>query len=96
MSMTIVNGRVEEHIVEQAKRTLAVAGLTVSEVIRNTLESIALTGNIPMHAQTPDKAALQGARQATAFFASQDTPGRVKGVSDEELLAAERMERFGY
>jgi len=97
MAMVLVNGRVEERTLEQARRVLSMAGLTVSEIIRSTLDTIARTGAIPYSAK-PERveSAAERVRNATRFFESQEMPGRIEGITDEEVLEAERLARFGY
>ena len=96
MATVIANGRVDQTMLSQASYILEVQGLTVSQAIRELINHIALTGEVPQYAkEAGQRDRAQATAELTAFLESLPMPGREAGVSDEELLAQEREARFG-
>ena len=96
MATAIANGRVDQAMLAQASYILGLQGLTVSQAIRELINYIALTGEVPRYAEESSKRdRVQSMIELTEFLESLPMPGREPGMSDEELLGEERMARFG-
>ena len=96
MATAIANGRVDQAMLSQASYILGLQGLTVSQAIRELINHIALTGEVPRYAEESTRRdRVQATIELTEFLESLPKPGRELSVSDEELLGEERMARFG-
>lgn len=99
-AMKMVNGRVDERHVDKAKRVLEERGLTVSAFIRNSIEHVARTGDVPesgLPAKAPT-AGIDALRDTIRKLESLPMPGKRKlaGLGEDEMLERLRMEKYGY
>ena len=99
MPTTVVNSRVSVADRDATSRILARAGISMSEAIRAFVQRIAATGEIPDYiptrADTVRDARVAAAKDFLSRMESVPTPGYDPAVSDEEIVAQERMRRFG-
>jgi len=97
MTKDLVHGDVEERTLEQERHRSSAAGLTASEAVRTTVDTVGRRDDVGSSGRTrrAESTAVH-VRNATCFFDSQETPGRIEGITDEAALEAERLARFGY
>ena len=98
--MKMVNGRVDERAAEKAAKALEREGLTISSFIRNSIEHIARTGEVPesglpFKARKVDQEKL---RSLIKKLEAKPMPGKqpYSGLSEDELVERLRLERYGY
>ena len=96
----MVNGRADANAVARASRVLSGHGLTVSAFIRNSIEHVARTGEVPesgmpVCSEVVDRASLQALISALEAKAM---PGKAEmgDMDEDELVDRLRMERYGY
>lgn len=97
---TLVSARVDTAVLEQAKRMLAAAGSSVSEVIRHTFETMVRTGEVPREEEDwYDAEKAKKIEESIAFIESLPVGDPIPGWGDVEvdkqILGEWRMERFG-
>ena len=88
METAVVSGRVEQTVKERADRVIRAAGLTVADVIKATLSSIAKTGELPEALVAP-AGKLEPGNQFARFAQFVDTlppaPEAFASMSDTQM-----------
>lgn len=97
----MVNGRVSADTLEAASDVLKRNGLTVSAFIRNSLDFVAKTGEVPESGCGSEGGQPRTRSELAGFFRRLDAapmPGREDfvGMTEDEMVERVRMERYGY
>lgn len=100
VQMKMVNGRVSAQSADKAAKVLGREGLTVSAFIRNSLEHVARTGEVPECGRPESRGAIDRKRLGELVKALERKPMPGKrayaDVGEDELVERLRMERYGY
>ena len=99
--MTVVNARVSGTSLERARGVLAAAGLTVSQAIRDLVDQIAESGEVPRfvgrrpHDGELNLAALTARAEELTRRELHEADAWGSVERDDDLLSQERVSRFG-
>ena len=98
--MKMINGRVDKHAAGKAAAVLKRQGLTVSAFIRNSVEHIARTGEVPEcgFSEKGETVGREALRDFVKSIKAKPMPGKREfaGIGEDELVDALRLERYGY
>ena len=96
--MKMVNGRVDDRSVGRAAKVLERRGLTVSAFIRNSIEHVARTGEVPECGMPVLREGVDRAefRSLVKALEAKPMPGRgdFAGIGEDELVGRVRLERY--
>lgn len=101
MTMAMVTARVDADRKRDAEKVLKRNGRTYSDLIRDLTDYMADTGELPEFEKATlaliEERERRRKLEIIGYFANRHLPAAEveDGVSDEELLARERMGRFG-
>ncbi|KFJ00963.1 type II toxin-antitoxin system RelB/DinJ family antitoxin [Bifidobacterium stellenboschense] len=99
MTTAMVTARVDADRKRDAEKVLKRNGRTYSDVIRDLTDYMADTGELPEFEKATlaliEERERRRKLEIIGYFANRHLPAVEDGVSDEELLARERMGRFG-
>ena len=98
MTMAMVTARVNAERKRDAEKVLKRNGRTYSDLIRDLTDYLADTGELPEFERLTLSLIQErerGKKQLIQRFADRNLPEAEGDLSDEEILAQARMERFG-
>lgn len=99
MTMAMVTARVNAERKREAEKVLKRNGRTYSDLIRDLTDYLADTGELPEFERLTLSLIQERERrkkqELIQRFADRDLPEAEGDLSDEEILAQARMERFG-
>ncbi|MBT1182029.1 type II toxin-antitoxin system RelB/DinJ family antitoxin [Bifidobacterium sp. CP2] len=99
MTTAMVTARVDADRKRDAEKVLKRNGRTYSDLIRDLTDYMADTGELPEFEKATlalmEERERRRKLEIIEYFANRHLPAVKDGTSDEELLARERMARFG-